>query len=488
MGFDQVTFARDVVRRPFDPWQEFAVIHAGELLPDGRPRFRIVLILVARQNGKTEIPVILSLYWQFIDAVPLILGTSTKLDYAKESWTKSTDLAEKIALRDDDAARDIARLIPRRGWRREANGEQESRTTERSRYKIGPANREGGRSLTIYRLVCDELREHRTTEAWDAAEPACSPFDAQIWCLSNAGDDGSVVLNRLRAEAIQFIRTGEGDPAIGLFEWSAPRGAKAYDIEALEQANPNLGRAENGGRLDPERMVAQGYAAERAGGEVLTGFQTEKMCRRVPKLNPAIDPLKWSDCLDPGDLSSVRGRVALCVDVAPDEEHATLIAAAILPDDRVRVDAVQAWEGRDCLTRLIADLPGILARVKPRALGWIPNGPAAAVAARLADRRKAGRFGWPPVGVTVAEIRSEVPAICMGLAREVLGGTIAHSDDPLINDHVLEAEKLNRPNGTWVFSRKGNGHCDAAYATAGAVHLARTLPSAIGRPRLITPD
>jgi hypothetical protein len=36
-----------------------------------------------------------------------------------------------------------------------------------------------------------------------------------------------------------------------------------------------------------------------------------------------------------------------------------------------------------------------------------------------------------------------------------------------------------------VFSRKGEGHVDAAYAAAGAVHLARTLPAPVGKPRLV---
>jgi phage terminase large subunit-like protein len=65
------------------------VIHAGELLPDGRPRFRTVLVLVARQNGKTHALKVLGLYWQFVEMWPLILGMSTNLDYAREAWEKA---------------------------------------------------------------------------------------------------------------------------------------------------------------------------------------------------------------------------------------------------------------------------------------------------------------------------------------------------------------------------------------------------------------
>src|SRR6266536_1897973 len=54
MGFRHAAFARDTVRRPFAAHQEWLAIPAGELLPDGRPRFRKVIALMARQNGKTE--------------------------------------------------------------------------------------------------------------------------------------------------------------------------------------------------------------------------------------------------------------------------------------------------------------------------------------------------------------------------------------------------------------------------------------------------
>jgi hypothetical protein len=478
-GFDVVDFARDVLRHPCDPWQEWLVIHAGELMDDRSPRFRTVLVLVSRQNGKTEVPVILSAYWMFLEAVPLILGTSTQVTYAKESWQKLVKLVEKVE--------DLDKLRPSPRWTREANGEVEARTIEGSRYKIAASNAEGGRSLTVDRLILDELRQHHDYSAWDAAEPATSAvWNSQIWALSNAGDDRSVVLNDMREEALTFIETGEGDPRVGLFEWSAPDDADPTDIEALAQANPALGTPATGGRIDPEALLAKARKAVAKGGRKLTGFQTEYMCRRVRQLDPAVDPQAWRACLDPGDLSSVRSRVAVCLDVALDGQHATLVAAAVLPDDRTRVEVVAAWSGVGCTDELRRELPGLLARVRPQALGWLPSGPAAALAADLAERK--GRAGWPPAGVTVAEIRGELAAVCMGLAEQVKARRVVHSDDPLLNDHIGGSERLNRGD-TWVFSRKGEGHCDAAYATAGAVHLARTLPASVGRPRLIVaPD
>jgi hypothetical protein len=467
-GFEVVEWARDTLGRPLDPWQEWLAVHGGEMLPDGRPRFRVVLVLVARQNGKTELLVVLSLWWQFVQAVPLILGTSTKLDYARESWLKAVRLVERTPA-----------LGELRGskWKREANGEQESWTLRDARYKIAASNAEGGRSLTISRLILDELRQHHSYSSWDAAEPAASPMDAQIWALSNAGDDRSVVLNDLREAALEFIDTGEGDPRLGLFEWSAPEDADPTDVQALAQANPNLGRR----GTDADTLLATARRAVAKGGEALAGFKTERMCIRVKMLDPAIDPGAWQACLDRGDLSRARSRVALCLDVAPDLLHATLVAAAVLPDRRVRVEPVAAWDGPSALNEVRRDLPGWIAKVRPQAFGWLPAGPAAALAADLKDR---GVPGWPPKGVTVEEIRGEVAAVCMGFAELVTAGQIAHSGDPLLDAQVAGAERL-RTGDVWRYSRRGQGHVDAVYGAAGAVHLARTLPPPVGKPRLI---
>lgn len=468
-GFDVAEFAEDVLDHPYDPWQRWLVIHGGELLPDGRPRFRILLVLVSRQNGKTEVPVVLSLYWQFVKGVELILGTSTKVDYAKESWLKAVRLAEKSP--------GLSPLLPakRTDWCRQTNGEQES-TFDDCRYKIAASNAEGGRSLTVHRLILDELRQHHDYSAWGASVPAMSAvMDAQAWALSNAGDDRSIVLNDKRAAALQFIETGDGDSRLGLFEWSAPDGADPLDLEMLAMANPNLGR-----RIDPDALLGEAKTAVAQGGPALATFRTESMCQRVKLLNPAIDQDQWHTCTDPAPFTEKR-RVAFCLDVAPNQQHATLAAAAVLPDGRVRVEIVKAWDGINCLQQLKNELPGLVIKNKPKALGWFPVGPAAALASSLKTRK----VNWPPAGVKVEAISGEAAAVCMGFASEVSSLQVAHSADPLLDAHVGSAERLQQGD-SWRFTRKGQGNVDALYAAAGAVHLARSLPES-GSLRILTP-
>ena len=466
-GFEVIDFARDVLGMPLDPWQEWLVIHAGELLPDGRPRFRKILVIVARQNGKTHLLKVLSLYWLFVEQWGMVLGTSSNLSTAREAWEGAIEMARAVPL--------LSGMIDavQRG-----NNDPHLRLTTGGKYKIAAANRKGGRGLSLDRLIIDELREHRDYVAWNAAIPAMNARpDAQAYLITNQGDDQSIVLNSLRDTGVAALAGNVIDRELGFFEWSAPDGASPLDLEALAAANPNLGY-----RLRPESLLADAQRAVERGGEELSGYRTEIMCQRVSALDAAVEPDAWRDGFVPGDLSDLRSRVALCVDISPDRKHATLVAAAVQADGRTRVEALAHWEGAAATSELRRDLGQWVRKVKPQALGWIPNGPAAALAADLKERP--GRVSPFPASCAVEEIRAEVSAVCMGLADLVDARQVVHSDDPLLNGHILSASKL-WTGDVWRFSRKGEGHCDAAYAAAGAIHLARTLPTPVARPRVM---
>lgn len=467
-GFAVIHFAATVLEQPLDPWQQWVVIHLGELLEDGRPRFRQVLILVARQQGKTHLCKVLALFWMFVERWALIFGTSTNLDYARESWQQCVDLAEETkALLEQMPARKQDRV-------RYANGEQVLRMNRRlpgprhSRYKIGAANRRGGRSLSIDRIIGDELREHHTWDAYNASYNAMNarPHGQAVY-ISNQGDAKAIVLSSLRKSALE----GD-DPRIGLFEYSAPEGSHPMDPAAWAAAMPQLGRRTD---HDTVRSAAARVAKPGADPEELAGFLTEMLCMSVDSLDPAIDPSAWREACDPGPLDvTVRG--AGCIDVSPDMLHATLVVAQVMPDGRYRGEVVKAWDGPRALEQLRDELPAAVVRYKLKTLGWFPKGPAAVIDADLRDRRKVGRMGWPPRGVTVQPISdADSDAVCMGLAEQVIAGKIIHSGQELLDAHVAGS---GRTSGVkWQFERVGSAHIDAAYAFAGAIHLARTLPT-----------
>jgi hypothetical protein len=480
VGFADVDYARDTLGRPLRGWQRDAVIRAGELRRGGGLRFRYVFIVVARQNGKTEIPVISGARWLFErDRPGLMLGTSTKIEYAYESWSKLANLIEGNPHFDD------LRDMPPARWKRERAAEQELWTLAGGRYKIAAANRGGGRSLTIGRLILDELREHDSYDAWSASVPATiAVTDAQVWALSNAGDARSVVLNDKRAAYVTEDDSGveraidDPDTDTLWLEYSAPRWADPLDPRALAAANPMMNRP---GGIDGAALWRAARDAVRVGGEALTTFMTEHMCIGVKLMDPAVDVEAWQNTRGSGDLAGARSRVAVVVEVAPDLAHVAAYAAAVMPDDRARIDHIGAWSGADAVSQAERALPALLARVRPRAVGWLPTGPSAALATTF-------RPVQPVYGREYVELTGDVPAVCMGFAAAVLGGQVEHGDDPLLDDQVKAAERAYTTGRRWVFSRRGVGHVTAVYAAAGAVHLARTMPPAPQLTRMVLPS
>lgn len=481
IGFEHTRFAERILHHPDDPWQRWAKIHAGELLyPGGPQRFRYRLILAARQNGKSEIVVGLVPYWMFVDRKPQMLVTSTKVPMAKKLWKKSLKVIRSSGL--------SARLDQR--WYREANGEVEMWTPlfDRngnvwdSHYGIDASNEEGGRSLSVDELMVDELRHHYDYLAWGALKNTMGAIEEpHAWLLSNAGSDRSIVLNDLRDAAVTTLPDGtefvapDPDTDFFLAEYSAPPGSSPDDIYALAQANPNMNRRGQ----KSEGLLKDARRAMEAGGKALAEFQTEVMCIRVKVDNPAMNRDGWRMGNDPA-APAATGRTAAVLDVSPDQQHAALVGAAVLPDDRVRVKVIKVWTGVGCADRAWRELPEQLAVARPAAFGWFPAGPGAAGAAAMVKRP-----GWPPRGIRVEPLKAETPAVCMGFAVLVDAGKVVHTDDSLLNDQVTGVEWATRGEGK-VFVRAG--HANVAYAAAGAVHLARTLPAPPRKGRLIVAD
>lgn len=432
-GFDLIEFANRI-GHPLLPWQETAVIRALEVRPDGRYRFRTVLILVGRQSGKTTLLKVWAL-WRLTNDSRLVLGVAQSLDIARESWQGTVDLAEGLGLLDSKASKV-----------RQANGEQCMTLETGARYRIGAASRKAGRGLSVDFLIMDELREQRDWNAWSALRSTTiARADAQVVAISNAGDDESVVLNSLREAAL----SGRDD-AICLLEWSAPDGCALDDPEMWAQSLPGLGH------IMDEDTVRAAIATDPP-----TVARTELLCQHVSQINAALDPTGWSAGADPsGSVESMREALYGAVDVSLDGNHVALVVAATMPDGRVRVEPVASWDStRDARH----ELPELLKALDLRELLWFPGGPANALAPVLSSGR----------GLT----GNDVSAACMGFAEFVQSGMVVHNGNPLLDGQVATAGKLMIGDG-FRFTRRGSGNCNALYAAAAAVHAARTAPVA----------
>ena len=439
-GYEVAEFA-EMIGEPLLPWQRWAAIHALETVPGGDFRFRVVVILVARQNGKSNLKRLVSLWRLYIDGARLVLGVAQDVSLAREQWG--------MCLETIQASPDLSAELD--GRPRRVNGDEWFRVKMGGRYKIAAANRSAGRGLSIDELNIDELREQRSWDAWSAlSKTTMARRNSQIWCMSNAGDDQSVVLNQLRDAALS-----ERDPSIAVFEWSAPDDCELDDPRAWRQANPGLGYTVS------ESAIRTALATDPP-----AVFRTEVLCQRVDQLQGAIDITGWRACEDPqGTMDAHRKRLAACIDVARDGEHVTLAVAAKQADGVVRVEIVKAWPTTDAVR---AELPELLGKMRPKVVGWFPGGPAGGLAPLMRQVKSSVEL----TGGKAAEA-------CQGLADLVRTRGILHPGDPLLDAHIKAAERLPSGDG-WRFGRKGsNAHVDAAYAAAGAVYLALSMPQPV---------
>lgn len=449
LGFEVIDFAR-AIGETLLPWQEWALIHALELNRDGSFRFRTILILVARQNGKSTLARVLTLWRLYLDGARLILGAAQDVTQAREQWSFCLEMI--YACPDLKAELD--------GKPRHVNGDEWFRVAGGGRYKITAANEKAGRGMSADLLLIDELKTHTDWRAWGSLESTTRARPrAQTWAMSNMGGDEAVVLNRLRDKALDG-----GDSQLAIFEWSAPEGCELSDRQAWAQANPALGH------LFGESSIESAMVGP---PEVV---RAETLCQAVRQLNGAIDLRAWADCADPAaGLEQHRQRVAAVFDAAPDGQHATLVLAASLHDGRVRLQAAHAWKNTDEARR---ELPGLLDQIKPAAFGWFPGGPGAGMATTLRSlgkkyNKRPGKRepGEPPEDGAI----TRATEVCQEFADLVKALRIAHPADPLLDAQIGGASKLKSGDG-WRFTRQGAEHVDGPYACAGAVSLALALP------------
>ncbi|MGH7339861.1 MAG: hypothetical protein ACREKH_05160 [Candidatus Rokuibacteriota bacterium] len=307
----------------------------------------------------------------------------------------------------------------------------------------------------------DELREQTDFAGWSSiSKVVMAAEDAQIWCMSNAGDRSSLLLNHLRGVAL-----GGGDPALFHAEWSAAEG-EGYEMDSPEwaQSNPSLGYP-GGPTIE---AIRSSFLTDPPGV-----FRTEVLCQFIDALHAAVDMVGWHSGADPsGSLDGLK-RLAVCVEAADDGRHVTAVAAGELADGRVRVQRVGEWTET---TKARAGVAELVALYRPKVLGWFPTGPGAALSATM---RKLRPKATEIRGTAVAEA-------CMTLADFVNHRRVVHAGDELLTDHIARTNRVGG-KGSWTFDR-ASGDIDAAFATAGAVHLALNLRRVRPKRGVILPD
>ena len=318
------------------PWQKWLAIHALEIIAEGdrwRFRYRYVLVLISRQNGKTFFEVLLNIFFLFGLKSHLVLGTAQNLDTAVETFEDTVAQVESVP-----ELKEFLRKVNR------GTGKREMLLDNGDRYKVIAATRKA-RGLSSDLIMMDELREQTTWEAWGAiSKTMMARPTAILFGLSNAGDVSSVVLRHLRAQAHARLGDPDGiasigstlggenmDDSLGLFEWSASPGCDINDKKAWAQANPSLG---------------YGFLTERALQSAMSTdpesiFRTECLCQWVEHLLPQPFPDgAWDAGLDMRSSIAPESELFYGIDLSADRRMASVAVCGMRADGNYHIEVI----------------------------------------------------------------------------------------------------------------------------------------------------
>lgn len=392
-----VDFAEKVCGIDLFPWQKWLLIHTLELAPgltvktmhkrgrlDPLFRFRKVIVLVARQNGKSTLSQVLSLFFLYVLGTPLVLGTAQDLDTAEEVWDGALDIIEDTpdlaALADKPIKVNGKKTIRLRVTPDLPNGGGQ-------RYKVKAANRRAGRGLSGDLILLDELREHQSWEAWGAiTKTTQARAAAMIWALSNAGDASSIVLDYLRRAAHEALGDPDGivaraaaetllptqdeidgmkdltedgesldlspedfeddDPdTLGLFEWSARPDRSVLDRDGWCEANPSLGYG-----------ISERTLAGDAKGDPEWIFRTECLCQwKDGRVDGPFPAGAWEAGTDEDSRRADGAEVVAAVDMSADRTWVHVVIAAKRDDGKIHGERVASRPGAEWLIPWLTD-------------------------------------------------------------------------------------------------------------------------------------
>lgn len=343
-GFSVIQFAEECLNFHLLPWQRWLLIHALELLPieitdhPYRPRFRFrtILVLVGRQNGKSTLTMVLILWFMMVRCVELVIGTAQSLGIASALWGEAVKAVESS----DVLSPMIHKVHMANGGKRLIMDLGDGRLSE---YKVEAASRKGARGRSGDLVVLDELREHRTWEAYSAAANTTIATGGLVWCITNAADSSSVVLEHLRDLAHKQLGDPDNrftdedmadiegqDSALGFFEWSAPPDSDIHSPETWAYANPSMGY-----------LIPLDTLKNKSFNDPAPEFITENLCQWVTNVGETPFPEgAWEAALDPSSYIDPASDLIFGVDVAPDRKHCAIAVCGTRPDGNMHIELV----------------------------------------------------------------------------------------------------------------------------------------------------
>lgn len=399
---------------------------ATEILPDGTPAFREIILSLPRQQGKT----LLSL--AFAVERCTLRGKEQRVAYSAQTGADARKklLDDQVPLLMQSPMSVTVDRVNR------AAGNVGVQFANGSRIDVVASSVSAGHGRIVDLAQLDEAFDDVDDRREQAMLPAMiTRADAQLMIVSTMGTDASLFLNRKvdagRAAALAGQTTG-----IAYFEWSIPDSEDIDDETVWMRHIPALGRTISIEALRHARQTMTESEFRRA------------FCnQRQASAERVIPEATWRMVCS--NDASPTGALTFAVDVARDRDWSAIVACGLGSDDMP-------------ILELVDHRPGV---------GW--------VAERVNELRRKHR------GTIVVEARSpaaalsiqhaiELPSADAVMASAAFYDAVADNRLRVRTDHRFDAALLacsRQPVGeSWRFGRKSNADVTPIVAATLALH------------------
>ena len=443
-GQEMIDFADQVGIQLMD-WQKFVAIHAHKVKEDNRWATAEVGLCLSRQNGKSTLMMLRILTGMFVWGEGLQLASAHRLTTSLETFRQIVALIEQHP--------ELEKEVKKIRWQ---HGAEEIELFGNRRFVVKAANNAARGLSKPESIHMDELREYKDEDAWSSMRYSMmSAKNPQVWVYSSAGDQHSVILNKLRERALASATTN--DP-IGWFEWSAEPDAPILlpsgeiNWSAFAQANPSLGITIHPDNLkaiinDPPDIV-----------------RTEVLAQWVDTINSAIDAQKWGLCqTDPIPLDPDK-ETWFGLDLSPDRKFGALVATQKLSGERFNLVLLHTWSNDYSINDLAVanDIAPYVRKYNVQTVAYSKR-TAQAVASRLV-----------PAGIPITDMDGAIYAeSCDRWLGAINSHRLQHGGQDELTQQTLSAAKLPYGDGSWIIGRRASrvAVC-AAVASALATYFA----------------
>jgi hypothetical protein len=446
-GQEMIDFATELGINLME-WQKYVCIHGHKVRPDGRWAHSELGLIMARQQGKSTLMMLRILTGMFVWGEGLQLASAHRLTTSLETFRQIVGLIETNPK--------LEKEVKKIRWQ---HGAEEIELFGNRRFVVKAANN-AARGLSKPETIhLDELREYKDEDAWSSMRYSMmAAKNPQVWIYSSAGDQHSVILNKLRERALASATTN--DP-IGWFEWSAEPDAPILlpsgemNWSAFAQANPSLGITIHPDNLkavinDPPDIV-----------------RTEVLAQWVDTINSAIDAQKWAMCQIDAIPLDPEQPTWLGLDLSPDRKFGALVCAQRLSGERFYIQLLHTWSNDYSLNDLAVanDIAPYVRKYNTQTVAYSKR-TSQAVASRLAS-----------AGIQTTDMDGGIYAeSCDRWLGAINSHRLQHSGQEELTQQTLSAAKLPFGDGSWIIGRRASRVAVCASVASALVTYFATQP------------